>query len=100
METKKFREKLGNLITRAHTEIDELRVKIALGKMNGADLFEEMKKELRESFHEIPSEVKKKVRKPLTAVKSRIEALQVQLALGKAEALDAYEDQKRKINGY
>ncbi len=98
METKKFSEKLGNLITRAQTEIDELRVKIALGKMNGADLFEEMKKELRESFQGITGEVKEEGEEAFNAVKSQIESLQVQLALGKAEALDAYEDQKAKIN--
>jgi uncharacterized protein YicC (UPF0701 family) len=98
METTKFTEKLGQLINRAQTEIDELRVKIALGKMNGADLFEEMKKELGESFHHITAEVKEEGEEAFNSVKSRIEALQVQLALGKVEALDAYEEQKARIN--
>ncbi|HMT28199.1 MAG TPA: hypothetical protein PKD91_02855 [Bacteroidia bacterium] len=98
METKSFKDKLGKLITKAETELDELRVKISLGKMNGADLFEDMKKELRESFHEISGELKSESKEIAESVKSNIEELQLQLALGKAEALDAYEEQKSKIN--
>ncbi len=98
MESKSFKDKLGKLITKAETELDELRVKISLGKMNGADLFEDMKKELRESFHEISHELKTETKEVAESVKSNIEELQLQLALGKAEALDAYEEQKEKIN--
>jgi len=98
METKSFKDKLGKLIIKAETELDELRVKISLGKMNGADLFEDMKKELRESFHEISGELKSESKEVAESVKNNIEELQLQLALGKAEALDAYEEQKEKIN--
>lgn len=98
METKSFKEKLGKLINKAETEIDELRVKISLGKMDGADLFEDMKKELANSFHEISNEIKTEGKGVADAVKSNIESLQLQLSLGKAEALDAYETQKEKIN--
>ncbi|MBL0339764.1 MAG: hypothetical protein IPP71_01920 [Bacteroidetes bacterium] len=98
METKSFKDKLGKLINKAETEIDELRVKISLGKMNGADLFEDMKKELRDSFHEITIELKSESNDIALSIKKNIEELQLQLALGKAEALDAYEDQKSKIN--
>jgi len=93
-----FKDKLGKLITKAETEIDELRLKIALGKMNGADLFEEIKKELKTVFHELSTEVKSEGQEITESIVSKIENLQLQLALGKAEALDAYEDQKSKIN--
>lgn len=86
------------MITRAQTEIEELRVKIALGKMNGADLFEEMKKELRDSISGITRELTEEGEEAINSVRAQIESLQVQLALGKAEALDAYEEQKEKIN--
>lgn len=98
MEKTSFKDQLGKLINRAQTEIDDLRVKINLGKMDGADLFEEMKKELKESFHEITSELREEGTETLNSIQSQIETLQVQLALGKAEALDTYEEQKTKIN--
>ncbi len=99
METNtSFKDQLGKLIHKAESELDELRLKIALGKMNGADLFEDMKKELRSSFHEINSDLKKESNELADTVKSNIESLQLQLALGKAEALDVYEEQKKKIS--
>lgn len=98
MEKTSFKDQLGKLINRAQTEIDELRVKINLGKMDGADLFEEMKKELKESFREITTELRGEGEEALNSIQSQIETLQVQLALGKAEALDTYEEQKTKIN--
>lgn len=98
MEKTSFKDQLGKLINRAQTEIDELRVKINLGKMDGADLFEEIKKELKEAFQEITTELRGEGEEALNSIKSQIESLQVQLALGKAEALDTYEEQKTKIN--
>lgn len=92
-----FKDQLGNLIHKAETELDELRLKIALGKMNGAELFEDIKKDLRESFHQISSEVQKEGVEVADSIRTNVETLQVQLALGKAEALDAYEEQKTKI---
>ena len=93
-----FKDQLGKLIHKAETELDELRLKISLGKMNGADLFEDIKKELRESFHTISGEIQTEGKEVADSVRAQIESLQVQLALGKAEALDSYEDQKNKIS--
>jgi len=93
-----FKNQLGKLINKAEMELDELRVKIALGKMNGADLFEEMKKDLHTVFHQLSSEVKSEGKEVADSIISKIENLQLQLALGKADALDEYEEQKSKIN--
>lgn len=93
-----FKNQLGKLINKAETELDELRLKISLGKMNGADLFEDIKKDLRESFHVITNEIQTEGKDVAETVRTNIESLQLQLALGKAEALDNYETQKSKIN--
>lgn len=93
-----FKDQLGKLILKAETELDELRLKIALGKMNGAELFEDMKKDLRNSFHEISTEVQTEGKEVADSVRANIETLQLQLALGKAEAKDTYEEQKIKIS--
>ena len=92
-----FKDQLGKLINNAETELDELRVKIALGKMNGADLFEDIKKDLRGSFHEISNEIQGEGKEVADSIKMHVETLQMQLALGKAEALDEYDEQKTKI---
>ena len=92
-----FKDQLGKLINKAETELDELRLKISLGKMNGAELFEDIKKDLRESFNKISSEVQTEGKEVVDTVRTKIETLQVQLALGKAESLDTYEEQKSKI---
>ncbi len=98
MNPTSFKEQLGRLINKAEAEIDELKLKISLGKMNGADLFEEMKKDLHTAFHKISHEIKSESRELSENIIKNIEELQLQLALGKADALDAYEDQKKKIN--
>ena len=93
-----FKDQLGKLINKAETELDELRLKISLGKMDGAELFEDMKKDLRNSFHEISTEVQTEGKEVAESVRANIETLQLQLALGKAEAKDTYEEQKIKIS--
>jgi gas vesicle protein len=97
MGTTSYKDKLGKFIQKAQSEIDELRLKIALGKMDGADLFEDMKKELRESVSEFNAAFDKEKMAATETIIKGIETLQLQLALGKAEALDAYEGQKEKI---
>jgi len=92
-----FKNQLGKLINKAETELDELRLKISLGKMNGADLFEDVKKDLRESFQAITNEIQSEGKDVAETVRTNIESLQLQLALGKADALDSYETQKSKI---
>lgn len=92
-----YKEKLGKFIQKAQSEIDELRVKIALGKMNGADLFEDMKQELKESLHEFRTEVDAKKQEVAATLNDKLANLHLQLALGKAEVLDVYEEQKSII---
>jgi len=92
-----MKDQLGKLIRKAEKELDELRLKISLGKMDGADLFEDMKKELTMSFNKIREELNNDSKEVAESVKVGIEGLQLQLALGKADALDAYELQKKKI---
>lgn len=89
---------MGILINKAESELDELRLKITLGKMNGADLFEDLKKELHDFFNNITSEVKAEGKDVAESLRTNVTSLQDQLALGKADALEAYEAQKLKIS--
>ncbi len=92
-----FREQLGTLIHKAETELDELRLKIALGKMNGADLFEDLKKELHDFFQNVTADVQTEGKDVAESLRDNVTSLQDQLALGKADEIKAYETQKLKI---
>ncbi len=92
-----FREQLGTLIHNAESELDELRIKIALGKMNGADMFEDLKKDLHDFFHNVTADVQTEGKDVAESLRANVSSLQDQLALGKADAIEAYETQKLKI---
>lgn len=82
------------------SKIEELELQLALGKMDATDEFEKRKKDLNGTVHSMKQKI---AGLPQAAddntlkLKNSLEELQVQLALGKAETKDAYEEQKKKI---
>ena len=98
MSAKSFSDQLGELIYKAEAELDELRLKIALGKMTGADIFEDIKKELHTSFRELISELKNDSSGSGESIRKQLTGLQSLLEQEKAEVLEAYEEQKEKIS--
>jgi hypothetical protein len=98
MAHKTYREKLSQLILNAETEIDELRIKVALGKLHGADIFQEMKKDLGEVIDTIEGELSGESREISDSIISRAANLKDQLSAGKAVTLKDYEEQKEKIS--
>lgn len=94
MENSNMKSRLASFITSAQTELDHLKVQLALGKMEAADLFEQSKKELLPRLEEISKAAGQKGTDKLNAA---IDNLRLQLALGKATALDAFMDQQEKI---
>src|SRR5688572_3055189 len=83
---------------KAQQEIEELALQLSLGKAEAKDKFEEIKKDLSEKVHHWKTS---SIYKDLTSGKNTLtsadEDLLVQLELGKAEAKDAFEIQKKKI---
>ena len=96
MSAKSFSDQLGELIHKAEAELDELRLKIALGKMTGADLFEDIKKELREAFHDVNPELHHQ--QLGDNIRHHLDSLNSLLHQEKAEVLEAFEEQKIKIS--
>lgn len=90
---------LGGL-KKATVELEEFMVQAALGKAEARDTYEELKKIFDKHLHQSKvsvESIKDLSKEKLTALKTIIENLQVQLALGKAETKDVFETQQAKI---
>jgi ElaB/YqjD/DUF883 family membrane-anchored ribosome-binding protein len=95
-----FAEKIGRGLKIAQQEIEELALQFALGKAEAADKFEEIKKDFNtkaNNWKKLLEDSETFRKEKASALKAKFEALQVQLALGKAEAKDLFEEQYKKI---
>jgi hypothetical protein len=83
----------------ALAEIDELRVQLALGKAEAKELYEINKKRFHASVQEIENTFRE-LRKDeaILPLVNAMETLRVQLALGKAETKELFEEQYDKIH--
>jgi len=97
---KSIADTIINGLKKAVVELEEFRVQAALGKSEAYDAFESAKKNLRHFLHEAEQRFgasQKTVTDIGTQLKSAIDMLQVQLALGKAETREVFEAQRKKI---
>jgi hypothetical protein len=93
-------EKITEGVKRAVTEIEEFRLQLALGKMEAHDLYEETKDKFNEYLRDSMSKAQKFASGAAEIglqVKAGFETLQLQLALGKAETKEAFEEQRQRI---
>jgi len=93
-----FTDKLINGLKNAATELEELRVQMALGKAEAKDIFEDLKKKFNGKLTELKCEYTKiKSDKNVLPLITAFERLQALLVLGKAESREFFEDQVTKI---
>jgi len=91
-------EKIADKLLKAQQEIDELVVQFALGKAEGKEKFEEIKRDFRNKvieFKKLMETTALNILNPETM--QRLTELELQLALGKAESRELFEEQKKKI---
>lgn len=84
----------------ATTKLEELQVQTALGKAELSDRLEEIKKEARKKVQDFKAEMNSEFiedKEIYTHLKTKLEHLDLQLALGKAEAKEELHEQKQKI---
>jgi hypothetical protein len=99
IEKNKTADKIIDGVKKAISEIEELRVKIALGKAEAKDLFEDTKKKLNHYVHESKIKYNKlKQNENVTKIINAFEHLQIQLALGIAESKETFDEQKKNIS--
>jgi len=83
----------------ALAEIDELRVQLALGKAEAKELYEINKKRFHASVQEMENKFRElKKDEAILPLVNAMETLRVQLALGKAETKELFEEQYDKIH--
>ncbi len=95
-------DKIIGFFKNAGTKLEELQVQTALGKAELNDKFEEIKKETKEKFQNLKEDLHKEVEKDKEKwkhAKAKLEHLEVQLALGKAETQEELQEQKKKLHG-
>ena len=84
----------------AATKLEELQVQTALGKAELSDKLEEIKKEAQHKISQMRADlnsVVKDKKESLDHLKAKLEHLELQLALGKAETAEELKEQKKKL---
>ncbi|UKN03148.1 hypothetical protein K6119_06425 [Paracrocinitomix mangrovi] len=93
-------DKVVDALRKAATEIEGLQVQAHLGKAEAADKYEELKKKFDSFVFDTKSKFnngKDKLEKVQEDIQNLFEELRVQLALGKADGIDTFHEQKKKI---
>lgn len=90
-------DKLIAQIKKSASQLEELQVQLALGKAEAADAYEEAKKKFRTRLRGAKKKIMDTEAGIENAILADIGELEVQLALGKAETSDEFNDQKKKI---
>jgi hypothetical protein len=98
-ENQTLSDKLIDGLRKAATEIEELRVQMALGKMEAKLVFEDMKKMFNENLHWARVKMNSvQDNENVLSVINAVQHLQVQLSLGLAETKEAFGEQYKKIS--
>jgi hypothetical protein len=96
----KFADKVADKLRKAAVELEEFQLQAALGKAEAQDKYEEAKKKFHSVIHETKVSANTNLeagKEKIDEVNAKIDQLKVQLALGKADTVDAFQEQKKKI---
>lgn len=87
-----------NYINRWKATAEELRLQLHLGSKDLSDKFEEQKKEILTWSKETRMDLEREASSTSKELRTKLEELEVQAALGKAESKEAIQEQRKKIN--
>lgn len=95
-----FDDMFKNMMNEWRTRVDELKVQLNLGKMDAAEAFEKQKDHLKDFINQAKQNIDKgtdMAEENVNALRAKLDELRVQLSLGKADTLEAFEAQRKKI---
>jgi DNA repair exonuclease SbcCD ATPase subunit len=93
-------DKIIDGLKKAAVELEEFQLQLALGKADTKDVYEKVKKDFDGYVHDAKRYLKTMTgvaKEKTDAFQTAFESLQVQLALGKAETKEIFEEQMKKI---
>ena len=97
-EDKKILERMAEKLLETQKELDELTIQLTLGKAKAMDKFEDVKLEFKEKVDVLKQFLEKEsVKDFFSNFKEKIDQLEKQLSLGKAESKELFEEQKERI---
>lgn len=95
---KTLTDKLIDTIRKAQIDLEEFKLQFALGKADARVKYEELKKKFNTSLQKTLIKVKTAQNSAkVQDLRAKLEDLQVQLTLGKAETRDAFNAQRKRI---
>lgn len=86
-----------NFVNRWKATAEELRLQLHLGSKELNDKFEEQKKEILHWSKETQKTLENEASSASEEMRAKLEALEVQAALGKAESKEALQEQRKKL---
>lgn len=100
MDTQKITDQTKQFMADWQKRLEEMQMQFSLGKMDAVDAFEKQKEHYRSMLLTFKENIDKGTglaEEKAAEMKAKIEELRLQLALGKAEGMDAFEEQRKKI---
>lgn len=100
MDTNQFTEQMKAFVSNWQKRLEEMQIQFSLGKMDATEAFETQKNHLRTLVQTMKENLDKGTdvaEEKLTEMRTKLEELRLQLALGKADGMDAFEEQRKKI---
>jgi thymidylate synthase len=100
MDAKQFSDQTKQFVSDWQKRLEEMQMQFSLGKMDAVDAFEKQKEQYRSMLLTFKENIDKgtgMAEEKAAEMKAKIEELRLQLTLGKAEGMDAFEEQRKKI---
>jgi hypothetical protein len=101
MDTKQAEEQFKQLFNNWKNSLEEMRLQFSMGKMDAADAFEKQKAHLQSMIESMKTNLDKATdvaEEHANKLRSKLEELNLQLNLGKADGKDMFEEQRKKID--
>jgi len=91
-----FIDKVIEALRKTAVNLEEFQVKVALGKAEAQDKYEDVKKEFNLFIHDSEFKING-IKENIEELKAKFDELRVQLALGKADTIEVYKKQKKQL---
>lgn len=101
MDTKHIEEQFKQTFNTWKASLEDMRTQFSLGKMDAVDAFEKQKVQMRNMIESMKTNLDKAtdvVEENGTKLRSKLEELNLQLNLGKADGKDMFDEQRKKID--